>query len=398
MPQVAAKAFLSYAHADNDREQGRILHLRDLIRDEFETLTGETIEIFTDNPEIRWGQDWRARLDEALQETTFFIPVLTPTYFVRDECRREMTQFVTSASSLGLDRLLLSIRYIPVPDLRPESSDELKSIAARMQYVPWDELRLVDESAAVHRRGINSLATSLVRLTAELESSSSPPPELSSTLLSDESREETPGRSSLSTITSDQQAEPEVESDDEPGLLDIVNDAEPAMAAWHETLIAFNPAITTFSQLFEASTARMNDADARPNAFAVKLGIARELAQEADEPLQKIESLAKDYSSGLLRLDPVMRAMLQIAGTQPAERREQLISSIETMVASARTASEGLRTAADAARANAGLSRDLRPVLRRFETALRNVIDGQRVMDEWEKLAQGLGSDAAAAE
>ena len=79
MVQTVAKAFLSYAHADNEREGGRILRLGELIRNEFETLTGSTIEIFTDKAEILWGHDFRRRLNEAMQETTFFIPVLTPT-------------------------------------------------------------------------------------------------------------------------------------------------------------------------------------------------------------------------------------------------------------------------------------------------------------------------------
>ena len=41
--ETVAKAFLSYAHSDNEREGGRILNLAKLIREEFESLTGTTI-------------------------------------------------------------------------------------------------------------------------------------------------------------------------------------------------------------------------------------------------------------------------------------------------------------------------------------------------------------------
>lgn len=74
MVEIAAHAFLSYAHEDNEREGGRILRLAKFIENEFQTLTGTKISIFTDKAEIKWGQDFRAQLDEALQETTFSFP------------------------------------------------------------------------------------------------------------------------------------------------------------------------------------------------------------------------------------------------------------------------------------------------------------------------------------
>lgn len=389
MPPVAAKAFLSYARSDNDRENGRIIRLKGLIENEFQTLTGESIEIFTDQVEILWGQDFRSRLNQALQETTFFIPVLTPTYFTRDECRNEFSQFVTSAEELGLNQLLLSIRYIPVADMREDSLDQLKAIAARMQFTPWDQLRLLDEDSPPYRQAINHLATRLVQLTQNLEGAepgSSPVEPRAGGLLGEASGE-------ANRTGNAQTDEPPVTTasgtdldEEAPGLIDLVVDVEPAMQAWASSITGFSPAIARFNSVINAGTARMNDANNLPNAFAVKIRIARELAQEAEQPLQEIEQLSKEYSAGLLRLDPAIRAAIELAQRQESDEADTAIENIRHLVSVSREAMRSISSAADAARANAGLSKDLRPILRRFETALRNVADGQRLMDEWESL------------
>ncbi|WP_137843107.1 toll/interleukin-1 receptor domain-containing protein [Microbacterium sp. 2FI] len=427
--EVAAKAFWSYAHADNEREQGRILRLADLVKAEFELLTGTTIEIFTDKVEIRWGDDFREKLEEALQETAFFIPILTPTYFVRDECRKEISQFVRSATSLGLNQLLLSVRYIPVPDLREESADKLKATAAKMQYEPWDALRLLDEGSAEHRAAVHRLASRLVELTARLESGGRDD-QAGGTLTPSGGDDQaggtrTPaGGSEAGTPTSDEgpprpdQAPPArepaargagdqvptppatmsdtaalVPDDEEPGLLDLVADAQPAMEAWRQTLGQIAPAAERFNAKFQAATALMNTANKKPDAFARKIVIARELARDVEPELQEIEELSSQYVAGLLRIDPTVHAIFELSKLSTDENAEDVVATLSTsfseLVEQARQASDSMNRAADAARANAKLSRDLRPVLRRYETAVRNIADGFEIIEEWDSLSSG---------
>ncbi|TFD63537.1 toll/interleukin-1 receptor domain-containing protein [Cryobacterium sp. Hb1] len=421
---ILAKAFLSYAHADNAREGGRILRLAEHLRNEFELLTGSTIEIFTDNAEILWGQDFRQRLDEALQETTFFIPVLTPTYFIREECRKEMNQFVASASGLGLNELLLSLRYIPVPDLREESVDDLKSVAARMQFEPWDQLRLVDEHSTEHRLAVNRLAARLVQLTQDLEGGTGavggggaslgsalvtiPSPNSRSNehiVLSPsknrEDREANPSSAASektdgrSRRDHDHAAEAVEETtrhseDDEPGLVDLVAEVEPAMAAWGATLTKMPEATQAFNEKFAAATSKMEAANSKPNSFALKVQVARELARDVEPDLALIESLSKEYTTSLLRLDPSIRALFELAalGSDDESRPvvAELSNSIGKLIEAARSAMDSTTFAADAARANAKLSKDLRPVLRRFETAMRNIVDGFTFIEAWDTL------------
>ncbi|RKR20512.1 toll/interleukin-1 receptor domain-containing protein [Arthrobacter oryzae] len=390
MSEVVAKAFLSYAHVDNEREDGRIRRLAELLRAEFEFLTGETIDIFVDSAEIRWGHDFRAQLDEALQNTTFFIPVLTPTYFLREECRKEMVQFVSSARSLGLQELLMSIRYTPVPDLREGSTDELKDIAARMQFEPWDDVRLLEETSSPYRTRIHRLATRLVELTRDLEAR---PVHLASN----------PKRASVDVIAKSAEAgEPpsaaqrlrpapeEEEADDAPGFLELMADFQPVADEWTNTLTTLGPAVGEFGELFSASSKEMEKANKKPNAFAAKIVIARQLAKDAAAPLETIEHMSKEYSTSLLRMDPIIRAVLEVLAHQEEDAGNgDAVAGIRRLIDSSREAMATITEAADAAKANAGMSRDLRPLLRRFETALRNVVDGQDLIDGWEPLLEG---------
>lgn len=387
---VAAKAFLSYAHADNERENGKIRNLASLLKSEFEFLTGETIDIFVDSAEIRWGQDFRARLDEALQSTTFFIPVLTPTYFLREECRKEMVQFVSSARSLGLQQLLMSIRYTAVPDLREGSADELKDIAARMQFEPWDDVRLLEETSSQYRMRINKLAARLVELTRDLENQ---PIRVPSTLQRP-SADASPNDSVTRKIAPSEQADMPLPGDEEdedaPGFIELMADFQPVSDDWGKTLNQLGPAVAEFGDLFKASSIEMEKANQKPKAFAAKIVIARRLAKDAAEPLEHIEQLSKEYSTGLLRLDPIIRALLGTLATQPDDPgSKEALKGIKSLIDASRESMVSIGGAADSAKANAGLSRDLRPLLRRFETALRNIVDGQELIEGWEPLVEG---------
>lgn len=398
--EIAAKVFWSYAHADNERERGRILRLAELLRAEYEMLTGATIQIFTDRAEIAWGDDFRQKLDQALQETAFFIPVLTPTYFLRDECRKEMSQFVRSASGLGLEQLLLSIHYIPVADLTEESTDELKAVAARMEHEPWVEMRLKGEDSEEHRTSVNRLAMRLVDLTMRLESDDREP--APSGALGSPGVQVSPSRNERPLVTdgSASTSAPDIAErnenvtpaaqEDPPGLIDLVADAQPAMTEWAATLSDLAPVAERFNQKFQAATQRMNQVGNGADAYARRILVARELAEEIQPELSDLERLSKDYSAGLIRIDSTIRAVYELVNlSSPQDSvvlKATLKASLSGLIDNSKVAMEGLKGAAEAARENAKLSRDLRPVLRRYETAMRNMIDASAIIEEWQSL------------
>jgi hypothetical protein len=76
------------------------------------------------------------------------MPILSPRYFRREECRRELFAFASQAASLGVDELICPILYVPVDGLAVDSPDEALSLVARAQYESWVDLRLCDERSS----------------------------------------------------------------------------------------------------------------------------------------------------------------------------------------------------------------------------------------------------------
>jgi hypothetical protein len=160
--------FWSYATEDDRLDGGAILRLSELLAHEFELIAGRKLELFVDRRSILWGQEWRQRIDDALATSTFLIPIITPRYFTRPECVRELLDFHGKIRSAGLDRLLLPIIYIDVPGLTPDSDDEVRSIIARTQSVDWRDLRLQGPDSPDHRRAINRLASRIHAVDTEI--------------------------------------------------------------------------------------------------------------------------------------------------------------------------------------------------------------------------------------
>jgi hypothetical protein len=153
-------AFWSYSHDDNEKARDAILGLAKLICDEYSLITGEELGLFVDT-RIKWGELWRERIDNELVSTTFLIPVVTPRYFTRDECLRELFEFTERAKSIGVDELVCPILYVDVPDLDEQSDDPAKALIAKARYEDWTRLRLAGPDAAEHVGAVHTVALRL---------------------------------------------------------------------------------------------------------------------------------------------------------------------------------------------------------------------------------------------
>jgi hypothetical protein len=85
--------FFSYARADDDAENGRLSQIRVRLERELRIISGEDWEVFQDTEDISLGQHWRQRLADGLTASTYFVPILTPTYLKRSLCREELSEF-----------------------------------------------------------------------------------------------------------------------------------------------------------------------------------------------------------------------------------------------------------------------------------------------------------------
>lgn len=136
-------AFMSYVHSDD--KYGHVTTLRERLSDEVQMLIGTEFPIFQDRKDIQWGQNWSERLEDSLDETTFLIAIITPSFFNSQYCREELSRFLEREKKLNRTDLILPFYFVDTPLLNDDElrkSDELAEVIASRQYADWRELRL----------------------------------------------------------------------------------------------------------------------------------------------------------------------------------------------------------------------------------------------------------------
>jgi cobaltochelatase CobT len=144
---MAAKtplAFLSYAHFDDAHENGRLRTFAERLSGEVRLQWGEEFPIFIDRNNLKWGQEWKSRIEQSLDDVTFLIPILTPGYFKSEWCRKECLRFLERESSLKRNDLILPVYYVRCPVLEDgakRAGDELAQLLQQRQYKDWRNFR-----------------------------------------------------------------------------------------------------------------------------------------------------------------------------------------------------------------------------------------------------------------
>ena len=137
-------AFMSYARSDDDRFR-RLTQFREDLSAEVQRQIGEEFSIFQDREDIRWGQNGEARIKESLDEVTFLIPIITPSFFNSQPCRDELQRFLEREKELGRDDLVLPVYYVDCPllnDKENRTGNELaQAIFDHHQYEDWRDMR-----------------------------------------------------------------------------------------------------------------------------------------------------------------------------------------------------------------------------------------------------------------
>jgi len=139
--------FFSYSREDDEAFRGSLSALRDAIQRELGAQLGRTkrnFRLWQDQEAIAPGKDWEAEITRAIEQSVFFIPIVTPRAVSSDYCQFEFSSFVARERALGRGDLVFPILYISVPALRDEAewrNDPVLSIVAKRQYVDWRPFR-----------------------------------------------------------------------------------------------------------------------------------------------------------------------------------------------------------------------------------------------------------------
>lgn len=137
-------AFMSYVRVDDQHENGRLTQFRERLGAEVRMQTGEDFPIFQDRNDILWGQNWQERIETSLDEVTFLIPIITPSFFKSPACRDELERFFEREKKLNRSDLILPVYYVETALMHDEAkraNDKLAQAIAARQYADWRELR-----------------------------------------------------------------------------------------------------------------------------------------------------------------------------------------------------------------------------------------------------------------
>jgi hypothetical protein len=157
-------AFWSYTRLDDTTDDGWLTALREALESEVQVLFGKHIEIFQDLDGIEWGERWKQKLERSSDDAVFLVPIVTPSYFASDGCRRELEQFVKREYDTGFKELILPIYYITTQQLQDQfekASDLLAQTVADHNYEDIRELRHRDITSYEAKQKIKKLATAL---------------------------------------------------------------------------------------------------------------------------------------------------------------------------------------------------------------------------------------------
>lgn len=361
MNNDAAVGFWSYTHEDDELDDGSILRLSRLIMEEYNLLSGEPLKVFVDRNEIAWGEEWRKRVDSSLAEATFFIPIITPRYFTRPECRRELLEFAAKAEIIGAKDLLLPILYVSVSDLSTESPDEAVSLIARTQYVDWRSNRLLEPRSGEYKVAVNALAQRLLE---------------------------------IARYVADVQLKRELKSDPEDdgadGIIDIVARIEVLLPDWLEAVMvekSVNAQITAVWDQYKQQVNKLQKRNAQPSAL---LSAQIRMAQEMLPLAERQEKDSQIYLAHSVELDPLVSALSRLVAEHPdsfslvAPVREAIDEAMEVIVEEEEKDKSGRKSVQDGLRGMGHLGRIIKQANTAFARKYRNAGEGNGIVKRWD--------------
>lgn len=157
--------FFSYSREDDQDLLGALSALRGRIQSELRGQLGRTARTFRlwqDKEAIPSGTLWESEIKNAVAQSAFFIPIITPTVVASHYCRFELESFLAREAALGRDDLVFPILYIDVPALEDSvrrQNDPILSLIAKRQYMDWREFRYLDVNSTEVRREVGRFCT-----------------------------------------------------------------------------------------------------------------------------------------------------------------------------------------------------------------------------------------------
>jgi hypothetical protein len=155
--------FFTYSREDDEAFQGMLSALRNSIQREPSAQLGRTkrtFRLWQDQVAIAPGKLWESEIKKAIDESVFFIPIVTPRAINSKYCKFEFESFFAREKAIGRNDVIFPILYISVAALENEAKwrdDVILSTIGQRQYVDWRPLRHLDVQTTAVREQIERL-------------------------------------------------------------------------------------------------------------------------------------------------------------------------------------------------------------------------------------------------
>ena len=327
--------------------------------------TGDKFPIFQDREDILVGEQWRVRIRTAIDGATLLVAVITPSYLRSEACREEVSLFAARERSLGRDDLIVPILYVASPGLA-DQDDEIAQLLSSRQYVDWTTHRFEDPQSNDVRRAIARLAKQIVR-----------------------ALERSQAQGAISIVPDEESTE------DEPGFIELLAEAEIAMPLFTEAILSFGRALETVNGMTRAATDELDSASRSGKPSSARLAVIHRFTQQLGEPVSEMEHLTDDYVYQLARVGSGVNALVaripHLEAEDEVRAAGELLVTLEDLAASGKEGFGSLRGLYESVVANYSISSTLRPVLRRMSNAMLKMLPSEEEFERWrDELAAAL--------
>ncbi|WP_435746238.1 DUF4143 domain-containing protein [Microbacterium sp. PMB16] len=327
-----ASIFISYVHADDEAQKGRITKFARDLAATYSFLYGRDLQVFIDRDDIQWGQDWRARLGHEIAATAFMLANVTPRYLRSAACRQEILDFATAARAVGEPSLLLPLIWVDIDgtDVVPKDDPVRQRILAS-QYVDVTAIRGVEPDSLEYEQFVERVAARL-RSTLVARASST--------------HDDAPG-------------------EDAPDLFDLV-------AAMNNHREMLDSAVADFAGAFDEIGSALR-AEALPqiaDTHAASAAFAR-IGGRLEGPSAKLISATESLGTAWGLIDGDISEFVKFSSSMPSDVRNEIG---ESLVGLSRALEQpGLEQMDTVVTMMSGISRQLRPTGRALGGALQLV-------------------------
>lgn len=153
--------FLSYSCADNACTNNTITKICHSLENELYIRLGKKVKIFQDNKDIHIGEQYHTKIEELLETTPFFIPVLSPNYFKSRECLTELKKFLEIEKMNRYNDRILPIQFVDYDIVKEDEDVDITLIYELEKRISHD-FRRSQRWHRIYRYYIISFADDLV--------------------------------------------------------------------------------------------------------------------------------------------------------------------------------------------------------------------------------------------